>query len=68
MSKENIEQYLGDGVYAEIDQGRIKLTAGTLNVIFLEPCVAAELVDYINLNFPTTAYYSIDGHEQEAAD
>ena len=44
------KQYLGDGVYADIEGGMIKLTTengyGVSNTIYLEPELVAELVRY----------------------
>lgn len=44
------KQYLGAGVYADIEGGRIKLTAengwGVSSTIYLEPEMVAELVRY----------------------
>ena len=50
MSK--FKQYIGDSVYADVENGMIKLTTNNgypddpRNVIYLEPSVFAALVDY----------------------
>jgi hypothetical protein len=45
------KQYLGDGVYAELDDGRVLLTTEdgftTTNAIYLEPEVIAALRRYL---------------------
>jgi hypothetical protein len=47
----NTKQYLGDSVYADIENGMIKLTTnngmGDSNVIFLEAVVYYALRDYV---------------------
>lgn len=49
----NTKQYLGDSVYAEIENGMVKLTTENgysddpRNVIFLEPEVYDALVKYV---------------------
>lgn len=47
-----MKTYLGDGVYADIDSGMIKLTTedgiSVANTIYLESDVVANLITYIN--------------------
>lgn len=53
MSPIETKRYLGDGVYCEFDGHQIKLTTSTghdsfdSNVIYLEPEVIAQLLDYV---------------------
>lgn len=54
MSKENgLKQYMGDGVYADLENGMIKLTTeegspnDPTNVIYLESSVFRNLKDYV---------------------
>lgn len=46
-----VKRYLGDGVYADVENGMLKLTTengiSITNTIFLEPEVIVELRDYI---------------------
>ena len=46
------KQYLGDGVYAEVERGMLKLTTengiATTNTIYLEPEVLASLLRYVS--------------------
>jgi hypothetical protein len=50
----NTKEYLGDGVYADMDSGMLKLTTengiSTTNVIFFEPEVVAALLEYMKRN------------------
>ena len=47
----NTKEYLGDSVYADIDNGSIKLTTENggypSNIIYLETYTALELIEYI---------------------
>jgi len=44
--------YIGDGVYAEVERGMLKLTTedgyGETNTIYLEPEIIAALQSYLN--------------------
>jgi len=50
MSERWAKEYIGDGVYAEMDGYMIKLTTeragGVLHVIYLEPEVYSQLAEY----------------------
>lgn len=47
----NTKEYLGDGVYAEVEMGMVKLTTengiSTTNTIYFEPEVVAALLSYL---------------------
>jgi hypothetical protein len=49
-----VKEYLGDGVYADMDSGMLKLTTedgiSTTNVIYLEPEVVLALLEYLKRN------------------
>ena len=51
MPKRVTKEYLGDGVYVDVENGSLKLTTedgiSATNTIWLEPEVASALVDYI---------------------
>jgi hypothetical protein len=62
MSPIETKRYLGDGVYSEFDGHQIKLTTSTghdsydSNVIFLDPVVVNNLLDYVKW---VTSYRSL---------
>jgi hypothetical protein len=51
MMMNECTQYLGDSVYAEVEDGMVKLTTnngiGASNTIFMNADVVRELLDYI---------------------
>jgi hypothetical protein len=51
MAKHEYKRYLGDGVYADIDRGMVKLTTedgiSVINIIYLEPEVIDALMRYV---------------------